>query len=90
MSEHNLEDPCAEFGPTQKWALVWLIVTLVGASALTYKLSRIDRHLIDSGGVDLNNEASRENRAAASSIASESVDSRQRANLASVEEQISK
>ena len=79
MSEKvNIEDPCAEFGPTQKWAVVWFLSVLVITALLVCKLSEIDRKMYDTNAECLDYDQYRANRASSFGLKSEAVDPRQR------------
>lgn len=82
-SHENIENPCGEFGPTQKWAVVWFFsVILIGIGAV-YTLRNTDYYNYKTNGEFFNYSAYRENRSAATSIASDSIDPRSHADLAS-------
>lgn len=78
MGQHtnDIDDPCADFGPDQRWAVVWFISVIVIGVAATYGLSKVDRFNYDTKGRFLDNEKYRQNRLATTSIGSESIDPR--------------
>jgi hypothetical protein len=82
MSNHTQQmDPCAQFGPVQKRALVWFVVIILIGSALVCKLARVDRWMYDNNGEFLNYKAYKDNRTAATSVASEPSDPRMFSDL---------
>jgi len=82
MAAEKSDDPCGNFGPDQRWAVVWFIAIIFIGSGLTYTLSRIDRKNFDSKGVYLDYDKYRENRVSGTSIGSERTDSRATSLLA--------
>ncbi|MBL7662044.1 hypothetical protein JNK13_04745 [bacterium] len=90
MAENiSIEDPCGEFGPTQRWALVWFVAVLAIGSFATYTFSQTDRWMYDNNAEFLDYQAYRENRNAIYSLAAERVDERaHRANLAHAEQSL--
>lgn len=84
-SNNEIKDPCAEFGPTQKWAVVWMLSVIVLGSLLTYKLACIDGEQYDKKGVYLDYDAYHKNRDAQSGLASERIDSRQKVDYATTQ-----
>lgn len=78
MSTKEIADPCGEFGPTQRWALVWFFAAIAFGSFLTFKLACFDRGYYDSDGYVLDYTAYSENRSAATTIGVERVDPRAR------------
>lgn len=89
MSEENIKDPCGEFGPTQFWAVVWTVCVIAIGSFMTYKLACIDSRQYETKGEYLNIPALKQNRRATTSIASERVDSRQKASYTSIQNSLS-
>lgn len=87
--EKNVEDPCAEFGPAQRAALVWFAAVIVIGMALTYKLAGIDRWMFVHNAETLDYHAYKENRRAATTIASEQLDERQAGDYVSAIEKLS-
>ena len=79
------EDPCAEFGATQRWAFVWMVFAIVFGSFLTYRLALQDRWMYDNNGEFLDYTSYKENRRTFSSLASDGVDPRKKSNLAALE-----
>lgn len=84
-SNTEIKDPCAEFGATQKWAVVWTLSAIILGSLLTYKLACIDRQQYDKKGVYMDYDAYRKNRAARTGIASEQVDARTKADYSTTQ-----
>ncbi len=78
MSDAN--DGCAGIEPMKAKATAWFIGALVISASLAFGLSRIDRYMYDSKAPYLDNAKSAENRLAATSIKSESIDARQKAS----------
>ncbi len=83
MGEHaeKSEDPCAEFGRTQKYALVWFFCVILGGVLLTAKLSNIDHWMYAHNGEFLDYDQYRENRQALTTVPSERVDPRQKGSI---------
>lgn len=71
------DDPCAEFGPTQRWAVVWFFSVIALGLFMTYRLSNLDRWMYDNNAETFNTESIRENRLAFTSVRSEQSDPRQ-------------
>lgn len=71
-------DPCAAFGPTQRWALVWFVASILIGITLVCVLSRVDRFNYDTKGIFLDYDQYKENRRAITSIPSEEIDPRAR------------
>lgn len=69
-------DPCGEFGPTQRWALVWFIGVLLGGSALVAVLASIDNRMYTSGAEFIDWNRYRQNRTASTTIGAERIDPR--------------
>ena len=69
-------DPCGDFGPTQRWALVWFCAVLIGGSLFTYKLASTDRWMYDNNAQYLEMDSYKENRTAATTIIRDAGDSR--------------
>ena len=83
-SNEQVVDPCGEFGPTQKWAVVWFFsVIIIGATAV-YHLSKVDRMMYDTNAEFFDYGAYRENRKAQSSLRGDSFDPRSHGDLNSV------
>ena len=72
----NSEDPCGEFGPVQRWALVWFVLAIAVGITMTIVLSRVDRFNYDTKGVYLDYNKYRENRLSTTTIGSERNDPR--------------
>lgn len=84
-SDKNLtEDPCGEFGPTQKWAVVWFLSILVIGSIAVWQFSKIDRRMYDSNAEFFDYGAYRENRLSQASLRGDSVDPRSHGDSVSV------
>ena len=69
-------DPCAEFGPAQKAALVWFIAVILLGIPLVVTLCGIDTKMYAAKGRFLDFETYKENRMAFTSIGSENFDER--------------
>ncbi len=78
MSSEDSLDPCGEFGPTQRWALVWFFGAIAIGAFLTVKLATFDRGYYDSDGYVLDYDVYAENRGAFTSVGTERVDPRAR------------
>ncbi|MBP9837648.1 MAG: hypothetical protein KBC84_02940 [Proteobacteria bacterium] len=77
-------DPCGDFGPDQKWAVVWFFaVVLIGIFAVTV-LRNTDYYNYTHNGEFYDYEAYKSNRLSATSIASENVDERAHKSLSEV------
>ena len=83
MADMQSDDPCGSFGPDQKWAVVWFFSVIIGGAIFTSQLARIDEWMYRSNGevrvfnarlIDF--DVARENRRAATGIASERNDPR--------------
>ncbi len=83
--EQGVIDPCGEFGPAQRSAVVWFVVTLIGGVLLTARLSGIDAWMYATNAQVLDFEKYKENRAAFTSLASERSDPRSRGDIGSAE-----
>lgn len=83
------EDPCGEFGDTQKWAAVWFVVLTGIGVALTVFLAQRDRWMFDNNGELLDNVAYRENRLTSTSLKGETFDSRKDSTYGAVVEKLS-
>ncbi|MCB0346066.1 MAG: hypothetical protein KDD66_13175 [Bdellovibrionales bacterium] len=90
MSKHaeSAGDPCGDFGPTQKYALVWFFCVILGGVLLTMKLASIDSWMYANNGEFLDYQQYRENRRALTTIPSERVDPRQMGSIVTAEERI--
>ncbi len=77
-------DPCADFGPTQRWALFWFVAVLLGGVTIVYKFASIDRWMYDNNAEFLDMKQYKENRVAQTSIPSESIDPRSQGDLSTV------
>lgn len=75
-SNPDVVDPCGEFGPTQRAALVWMIGSIAFGIFLTAFLAAYDGYLYESKGRWLDYQKYSENRKALSSIPSEGSDPR--------------
>ena len=90
MSEKKeLNNPCKEFGPVQRLALVWFLGAVIVGVGLVYKFAQTDRWMYDHNAQVLDFNAYRENRQAQAGIASEQIDPRRRADLTAVEQKLS-
>lgn len=90
MSEQTTQlDPCKEFGPSQKKALIWFFAVIIIGAALTWRLSKVDRWMYDNNGEYLNYEAYRDNRNAATSVAMEPGDPRKYGDITTAREKLS-
>lgn len=76
MAHANIEDPCGEIGPDQRWAMVWFVVVVIIGACATYTLTRIDRKNYDTKGQFFDYEAYRQNRLATTTIGSDTKDPR--------------
>ena len=85
----QLKDPCGEFGPAQKWAVVWFIAVIIFGSVMTYQLSKIDSHLYHTNAEYLNMADYKENRLSQTTIASERFDPRAHGDYSSMKEALS-
>ena len=85
----EIADPCADFGPAQRTAVVWFIVMVLGGALLTARLAGIDAWMFVNNAEVLDYEKYRENRAAFSGLASERSDPRSRGDLSSAEQSVS-
>jgi hypothetical protein len=79
-------DPCGEFGPTQKWALVWFLGVLVLGTMFVNFLMRTDRHMYRTGGDPLDYAAYTENRVAQYTIPRDVIDERRWTEVAGSKE----
>lgn len=70
------DDPCGEIGPVQRWAFVWFFSVIAIGLTLAYVLCGIDRRLYATNAGFLDYVSYRDNRRAATSIASDGVDER--------------
>lgn len=77
----NSQDPCAEFGPTQKSALIWFVGAITFGALLTWKLCAIDFHLYSTNAEMIDYGKQHENRTAAATIGSEEIDGRARGDF---------
>lgn len=86
MASHHAtsDDPCKEFGPTQKWALVWFFSVILIGCAVVYNFARIDRFMYDSNAEYYNYQSYHENRLSQSTIRGDSVDPRSHGDSVSV------
>ena len=75
------EDPCAGFGTTQRWAVVWLLGVLIAGSILVTRLARIDTWMYATNAEFLDYDKYRENRLSQTLIASEGVEPASRGGL---------
>ncbi len=78
MSSEQIDDPCGEFGATQRWALVWFFGAIALGSFVTVKLATFDRSYYDTDGYVLDFDVYAENRGAFTSVGTERVDPRSR------------
>lgn len=83
-SPAEVADPCGEFGPTQKWAVVWFCSVIVLGAVFIWNLSKIDRMMYDTNAEFYDYGAYRENRQAQASLRGDSFDPRSHGDLASV------
>lgn len=72
----SLEDPCGEFGATQRAAALWMCVVIIVGLGLTFFLTGVDRKFYDSKGQFLDYSLYKDNRSASTSIGSEQIDER--------------
>ncbi len=77
----NPEDPCGDFGPDQKWAVVWLVLVLILGTFGVYKASRLDEWMYTHNAQFLDYDKYEENRKSASSIPMGEVDPRAKGGL---------
>jgi hypothetical protein len=79
MSEHSsVTDPCGEYGPTQRWAIVWFFSVIALGLALIYTFRNTDAYMFHSNAEFFHYDTYRESRVAQASIGSDTVDERSR------------
>ena len=74
-------DPCAEFGPDQRWAVVWFVLILIGGVTFVRVLSHIDEWMYAHNAEFLDYDAYADNRFSHTSIRSAPMDPRARGDL---------
>ena len=80
---NSVEDPCADFGPVQRNALIWFVFVVIGGGILVSQLARIDSWMFANNAENLDYGKYRENRVAQYSLGSDAVDPRSRGALPS-------
>lgn len=83
-----VHDPCGEFGPVQRSAVVWFLVMTIGGMLLTARLCGIDAWMYANNAQILDFDKYRENRAAFTSLPSESGDARSRGSYGAALDQL--
>ena len=89
FEDAGVVDPCAEFGPAQRSAVVWFVVILIGGALLTAKLAGVDTWMYENNAEVLDYQKYRENRAAFTGLASERSDARSHGDLGSARQHVS-
>lgn len=77
----NPEDPCGDFGPDQKWAVVWLVLVLILGSFGVYQASNLDEWMYQNNAQVLDYEKYDENRSSASNLPMGDLDPRAKGGL---------
>lgn len=72
----TVQDPCAEFGPNQRWALVWFLAIVFGGIVLVTQFARMDSWMWENNADFMDWKAYKENRIAHTTIPSERTDHR--------------
>ena len=88
IAEGALQDPCGEFGPTQRWALVWFFSVIVLGVAVVCTLRFTDYYNYINNGEFFDYNAYYENRASQTHIPTMADDSRMHADLATIESRL--
>ena len=73
---NSVEDPCAEFGPVQRNAIIWFVFVVIGGGILVSQLARIDSWMFENNAETLDYGKYRENRVSQYSMGSDDVDPR--------------
>lgn len=72
----ELKDPCAEFGPAQRNAILWFLFIIIGFGIVVSQLARLDSWMYVNDAETLDYDKYRENRTAQSTVPSEGMDIR--------------
>ena len=68
VSQSELENPCGDTGPVQRWAVVWFLSVIVLGTIGVCKLSKVDRWMYDYNAEVLNYDKYEENRRAFTNV----------------------
>lgn len=83
-SSAELHDPCGEFGPTQRWALVWFISVIAIGIAVSYTLCQIDARMYATNAEFFDYFKYKDNRYSAIRIEGDGFDERAHATVVDV------
>ncbi len=87
---HNQKDPCGDFGPDQRWAVVWFFAILIIGLTAVVKLRDTDAYNYATNGEFFDYAKYRSNRVSQTYMASEGVDERAHGDLATAVNNLSR
>jgi len=79
---HNQKDPCADFGPDQRYAVVWFFAVVIIGLFAVFTFRNTDAYNYATNGEFYDYAKFRANRVGQTHIASEGADERANGNLA--------
>ena len=77
----NLKDPCGDFGPDQRYAVVWFFAVIIIGLAAVFTFRNTDAYNYATNGEFYDYAKFRANRVSQTHIASDGVDERSNGNL---------